>query len=175
MILFQGCILHYDSLEYYSEGYSPNNSSLPVEGYYFKTSDSTLFKNCPNAVVTMEFYQNGTYRYGANVESIDTLDKWICNKQGERRFRYGPFGFYTIKNDTILTEYISTDPMGEHKASRSDFKAIQTENGFRIIEFNGEKVEQNWFFHKNRCMPDSIRNWMTDHRKYKLKTYANKK
>jgi hypothetical protein len=172
-ILIQGCILQYDSLEYYSEGYNPNNSSLPVDGYYFKSSDSTFLENWPNAVITMEFYENGTFRFGSNVENIDSLDKWICNKHGERRFRYGPFGFYTIRNDTILTEYIATDPMGDHKARRLDFKAIQTGEGIRIIERNGEINEENWSFHKNTCMPDSIQNWLMNHRKYKLKTYAN--
>ena len=173
ILLLQGCILHYDSLEYYTEGYSPNYSNLPTKGYYYKTSDSVYLDNWPEAIITLNFFENGTFRYGSNAENMALLDHWIC-KNGEEQFRYGPFGFYTIKKDTILTEYVSTDPMGDHKARRFYFKAIQTKSGIKIIERNDKICDENWSFHQNDCVPDSIQNWMTSHRKYKL-TGAKKK
>ena len=165
--LLNGCILHYDSLEYYHEGYNPNNDSFPTKGFYFAQSDSSFLKKWPNAIKEMYFFKDGTFNWGSNVENIDSLDNWIC-KYGERQFRYGPFGFYTLKNDTIYVEYIVTDPMGNMKAERYEFKAIQTDVGINIIELNDKRYSENWIFHGNACVPDSVNNWIKRHRKYKI-------
>lgn len=168
LFTFQGCILHYDRLEYYVDGYSPNNADLSTEGYYYTSSDSSNLKIWPNAVIEMYFFKDGTFNYGSNVEHKDSLDKWIC-KYGEKYFRYGPFGFYTIKNDTIYVEYIDKDPLGSMQATRYFFKALKTPNGIEIVNYNGEQFNEDWLFSQNACVPDSIKNWIPKHRKYKLK------
>jgi hypothetical protein len=165
--LLNGCILHYERLEYYQEGYNPNNNSFPTKGYYFTQSDSSFLKEWPNAIQEMYFFKDGTFMWGSNVEHIDSLDNWIC-KFGKRHFRYGPYGFYTIKNDTIYVEYIVTDPTVFTKAKRYEFKAIQTDVGINIFELNNEKYSENWLFHENTCVPDSVNNWVKRHRKYKI-------
>lgn len=163
----QSCIIHYDRLEYYVEGYNPNNNSFSTNGFYYTKSDTTVHRSWPNAIEYIYFFKDGIFNWGSNVEYIDSLDNWIC-KFGEKEFRYGPFGFYTIINDTIYVEYIVTDLPGFTKAERYEFKATKTDEGINIFEMNDEKCSENWMFHENTCVPDSIKNWMKRHRKYKI-------
>lgn len=169
LIVLQSCISFYDSLEYYIDGYQPNNSALPTNGFYYSKSDSTVHGAWPNAIQEIYFFKDGSFELGSNYEHIDSLDRWLC-KFGEKNYTDGPFGFYTIKNDTILVEYIVADSPGFTKAERYDFKALMTKNGIRIIEQNGEATDQEWLFHENACVPESIENWLRKHRMYKLKT-----
>lgn len=170
LFILQSCIIHYDSLEYYIDGYNPNNSTFSTNGFYYSKSDSTVHSSWPNAVQELYFFKDGSFQFGSNSEHLDSLDRWLC-KFGEKNFRYGPFGFYTIKNDTIFVEYIVTDFPGFTKAVRYDFKAVKLQNGIRIIEQNGTRTNEEWIFHPNACVPDTINNWLRQHRKYKLKTY----
>lgn len=168
LVIFQGCILHYDRLEYYNEGYKPNNTFLPTKGYYYKSQPDTINSDIwPEAIYEMYFFGNGTFILGGKNQSMNILDKSIC--ECKTIFNYGPHGFYSIVNDTILVEYIVTDPMGDHKAIRSYFKAVQIDSAINIFEWNNQKRYETWKFHPNKCVPDTLHNWLENHRKYKLK------
>lgn len=167
LLTLQSCIIHYDRLEYYVEGYNPNNDSFSTNGFYYTKSDTTVHGNWPNAIQEIYFFKDGSFEFGSNTEHIDSLDRWLC-KFDEKNYSYGPFGFYTIKNDTLLVEYIVTDFPGFTKAERYEFKAIISQNAIGIFEQNGQKANQEWLFHQNECVPESIKNWLRKHRKYKL-------
>jgi hypothetical protein len=168
LLLSQSCITHFDSLEYYTKNYAPNNSSLKTNGFYYSSSDTTINNYWPNAIQEFYFINDGTFIYGSNHQSIATLDSDIC-VYTHKLLSYGPFGFYTIKNDTILVEYIVTDYPGFTRANRNTFKAIKTTNGITIFELNGKVISENWLFHANSCVPTHVNNWLRKHRKYRLK------
>ncbi len=169
LFVAQSCIVQYEPLEYYVDGYTPNNDTWSTNGFYFAKSDSTVHTEWPNAIQEFYFFKDGSFLIGSNTEHIDSLDKWIC-KFGEKLFNYGPNGFYTIKNDTVFVEYIVTDPPGFTKALRYDFKAVKTQQGMRLFELNGKYHDQNWTFHANECVPKTHKNWLIKHRKYKINT-----
>ena len=165
LLLLGSCIMHYDRLNYYKEGYTPNNAGFRTNGFYYTSADSSIRETWPNSVIEIYFFKNGTFLYGSNYENLELLDTLVCQPN---TFKYGPFGFYTIQNDTILGEMIETDPMGDHTAIRSAFKAVQTIDGIKILGWNGKIREKNWTFHQNDCVPDSIYNWLVTHRKYRI-------
>jgi hypothetical protein len=168
LLLFtlSGCVLFYEPLEYYVEGYSPNNDSLRTNGFYYRPSDSIHLDAWPKAVAEMYFFQNGSFKDGTNVENIDSLELWMCEQ--ENWFAHGSFGFYTVRNDTILVEFVFTDPMLTSRASRIEFKAVQTTDGLTIVELGGQPWTEAWLFSENDCVPDSIENWLVTHRKYRI-------
>jgi len=169
LLTTQSCITHYDRLKYYVDGYKPNNISFPCNGFYFSKSDSTVHGGWPNAIQEIYFFKDGSFEFGSNTENIDSLDRWICKYGKKDFFNYGPWGFYMIKNDTLLVEYIVKDAPGFTKALRYDFKGVRVANGIRIFEQNGQRTNQEWLFHANQCVPESTSNWLKRHRKYKLK------
>ena len=167
-----------DKLVYYQKGYNPNyTAKLNTHGFYYNKENASDWKyefpeyKNPQPLTPKYFYRDGSVAYGSTYPDIDSLKAW--NIKYNSYENYATWGFYKIQGDTIYIESIYFDPLGDGSARRTELVGALKNDSIiivRVIDYKGKATSFSvvWYFESFNCKPDSTKNRLKKHRKYRI-------
>lgn len=178
LLLFIRCHSEYPALYYTGTSARHDSRLLWKNGFYFYCNGCDSVKEGQrnmSPIGATYFYNDGTLRTCSWSKSARSLKGTLALNALSRKKQElpGAWGFYAIRNDTVLMEYVIPDSTyPKSKGYRSSGKGLLRGSRIEIFERTdiagkSDFTPQTWYFEADTLKPDSTKNTLRKIKQYR--------